>query len=163
MNGEKEKTPITKGIILGLIIFIVALLAISIGIFISSSNKDVITSTQNDNEIIAKKINIDDESRTNIKKLYSEVSGYGSSNIIKAMYWKLADGTPSIIIAYNNPDRNGMYITINGTTINKCYGDEEELYTGRTKRQEKELTFSMYKDDKEHTYFTGEEFRSIIK
>lgn len=125
------------------------------------------TPTQKDKEQKTTQIsvNIDNESKENIKKLYSKISGYDSSNIIKAMYWKLADGTPSLMIAYTNTSRNGMYITINGSTVNKCYGDEEDLYkgSGRTKRESKELMFSMYKDDKEHIYLTGDEFRSIIQ
>lgn len=110
-------------------------------------------------------INIDEETKSNIKKLYNQVSGYGSSNIIKAMYWKLASGTPTLLIAYQDTERNGMYIQVEGTKVFKNYGDEESLYSGsgRTKRESQELIFSMYKDSDDHIFFTGDEFREIIE
>lgn len=110
-------------------------------------------------------INIDEETKSNIKKLYNQVSVYGSSNIIKAMYWKLASGTPTLLIAYQDTERNGMYIQVEGTKVFKNYGDEESLYSGsgRTKRESQELIFSMYKDSDDHIFFTGDEFREIIE
>lgn len=45
MNEKKGKTPITKSIILGVSIFIIVLLAISIGIYISNIGKEDITTS----------------------------------------------------------------------------------------------------------------------
>lgn len=158
---KKEMKPFT---IIFLAIIIIPIF-VSIMYYIKESKTSNIISDNNSTVENTIQINtsINEEIKENIKKMYSKVSGYGSSNIIKALYWNLADGTPALLIAYSNSSRNGMYITID-YKVSVDYGDEESLYSGsgRTKRESKEIQFTLYKDDKEHTYLTGDEFRSII-
>lgn len=149
------------------IFIIMFIIALGVNIYNSSNNVTQENESRIENNVYDKtsQVNIDEETKSNIKKMYNQVSGYGSSNIIKAMYWKLASGTPTLLIAYQDTDRNGMYIQVEGTKVYKNYGDEENLYSGsgRTKRESQELLFSMYKDSDDHIFFTGDEFREIIK
>jgi len=149
------------------IFIIMFIIALGVDIYNSSNNVTQENESKIENNVYDKtsKVNIDEETKSNIKKMYNQVSGYESSNIIKAMYWKLASGTPTLLIAYQDTDRNGMYIQVEGTKVYKNYGDEENLYSGsgRTKRESQELLFSMYKDSDDHIFFTGDEFREIIK
>ena len=167
---EIKNLNIWQRIILIMISIVIIMFIISYVVYLVNSNNH----TQGNESKIEKNvneetstinINIDEETKSNIKKLYNQVSGYGSSNIIKAMYWKLASGTPTLLIAYQDTERNGMYIQVEGTKVFKNYGDEESLYSGsgRTKRESQELIFSMYKDSDAHIFFTGDEFREIIE
>ena len=167
---EIKNLNIWQRIILIMISIVIIMFIISYVVYLVNSNNH----TQGNENKIEKNvneetstinINIDEETKSNIKKLYNQVSGYGSSNIIKAMYWKLASGTPTLLIAYQDTERNGMYIQVEGTKVFKNYGDEESLYSGsgRTKRESQELIFSMYKDSDDHIFFTGDEFREIIE
>lgn len=152
-------------LIIAVIVIIMFIIALIMNLY--NSNDNVLESNKqvDEKQTSQTDINIDEETKSNIKKLYSQVSGYESSNIIKAMYWKLASGTPTLLIAYQDTERNGMYIQIEGTSVYKNYGDEESLYSGsgRTKRESQELLFSMYKDSDDHIFFTGDEFREVIK
>lgn len=167
---EIKNLNIWQRIILIMISIVIIMFIISYVVYLVNSNNH----TQGNESKIEKNvneetstinINIDEETKSNIKKLYNQVSGYGSSNIIKAMYWKLASGTPTLLIAYQDTERNGMYIQVEGTKVFKNYGDEESLYSGsgRTKRESQELIFSMYKDSDDNIFFTGDEFREIIE
>jgi len=164
---EIKNLNIWQRIILIMISIVIIMFIISYVVYLvnhTQGNESKIEKNVNE-ETSTININIDEETKSNIKKLYNQVSGYGSSNIIKAMYWKLASGTPTLLIAYQDTERNGMYIQVEGTKVFKNYGDEESLYSGsgRTKRESQELIFSMYKDSGDHIFFTGDEFREIIE
>ncbi len=51
MNKKREKPSIIKSMMLGIIIFIVVLLVISMGVFITTRSKDVITSAQTESGV----------------------------------------------------------------------------------------------------------------
>ena len=135
--GNNVKKSRIKNLSIGkkvlLIMFLITLIMfiIAFGIYEYNSNNNVLDNDKQSNNVnnIEESIqtSISAETKANIKKLYSRVSGYDSSKIVKALYWKTDNGTPSLLIAYQDIDRNGMYITINGTHLDKSYGDEESL------------------------------------
>ena len=173
---EKSKIKdlsIGKRILLIMVAITIIMFIVAIIIYEYNSNDKVLDNVKQTNESNIEnnvnedinQVNIDEETKSNIKKLYSRVSGYDSSDIIKAMYWELGNGTPTLLISYQNTNRNGIYIQIEGTRVFQNYGDEESLYegSGRTMRNSKELLFSMYQDSDDHIFFTGDEFRELIK
>lgn len=162
-NNAINKKNTYRDLIIGIIgITVFAIIVIMCFVLTNNSKNDI---NENNLNGYISQVNIDEETKSNITKLYSRVSGYNSSNIIKAMYWKLVDGTPTLLIAYKDTNRNGMYIQVEGSKVYKNYGDEESLYSGsgKTMRESKELIFSIYQDSEEHIFLTGDEFREIIK
>lgn len=178
-KNENNKKEIKNMIILIVGIFLVLSIIIVLVININTTNtnksmnekaktntnstnvsKNIQNNGKDDTNFTNNVVNIDINTKNNVKKLYNEISDYGSSKITDVAYWKSEDGIPSMLAVYSDTDRKGKYIIVMGKSVYIEYGDEK---VSGNESMSKENRLSLFKNKEDYTLLTGDEFRSIIK